>query len=96
MIEGVTNPMQAATPPAEAGATPAAQPARAAQHAFEQGDAVELSATAREHLERSGQETIREGLVERVRAEIAAGTYLTDDKIDAVVDRLLAKVITAA
>ncbi len=96
MIEGVSNPMQAATPAVGGGGAASTEQARAAERTFAQTDAVELSPAARERLENSGQETIREDLVERVRAEIAAGTYLTDDKINAVVDRLLAKVIAAA
>lgn len=42
-------------------------------------DTVELSDTAR-------GAAIRTDLVERVKAEIAAGTYLTDDKISAAAD----------
>ncbi len=96
MIEGVSNPMQAATPQVGHGGPVSPESGREAARAYERTDAVELSPMAREHLERSGEQSIREDLVERVRAEIAAGTYLTDDKIDAVVDRLLAKVIAAA
>lgn len=50
------------------------------------GDVLELSDAARQQV---GQDApIREHLVARIRAEIAAGTYLTDDKIEKTVERL--------
>lgn len=49
------------------------------------GDFVELSDVAESKI---GGEPYRTELVQRVRAEIANGTYLTDEKLDAVVDRL--------
>jgi hypothetical protein len=48
-------------------------------------DRVELSAAAGSG---SDAETIRTDLVRRVRAEIAAETYLTDSKVEAAVNRL--------
>ena len=53
-----------------------------------QGDVVELSDAARRQVEAGADPPIREHLVARIRAEIAAGTYLTDDKIDKAVERL--------
>lgn len=49
------------------------------------GDCVELSHVAESQME---GEPFRAELVQRVRAEIADGTYLTDEKLDAVVERL--------
>lgn len=50
-------------------------------------DRLELSEAALENIQ-SGSGGVRTELVERLRGEIAAGTYLTDEKLDAVVDRL--------
>src|SRR5262245_41833681 len=49
------------------------------------GDCVELSNVAESQMV---GEPYRAELVARVRAEIADGTYLTDEKLDAVVERL--------
>lgn len=49
-------------------------------------DAVELSAAAQREL--SGTDEPRTELVQRIRAEIQDGTYLTDEKLNATVDRL--------
>lgn len=49
------------------------------------GDSVELSDVAEARI---GGEPFRSELVQRVRAEIADGAYLTDEKLDAVVERL--------
>lgn len=53
------------------------------------GDVAEISVGA---LEAARAETppspIRAELVSRIRADIASGTYLTDDKLQAAVDRL--------
>jgi len=52
-------------------------------------DTTELSAT--DELTRKAMELpeVRHDLVARVRAEIAAGTYMTDDKINAAIDTML-------
>ncbi|MBL8764129.1 MAG: flagellar biosynthesis anti-sigma factor FlgM [Phycisphaerae bacterium] len=52
-------------------------------------DRVELSDEARALSQLALDPPIREDLVSRVRSEIEAGTYLTDDKLDAAVNRLL-------
>ena len=55
-------------------------------------DQVELSETARRAggaVGGVGDTGVRSDLVERVRREIDAGTYETDEKLDATVDRLL-------
>ena len=57
-----------------------------------QPDTVELSQQAREASQAApdeGIEAIRMDVVARVRAEIAAGTYETPQKIEALLDRLL-------
>ncbi len=48
-------------------------------------DQVELSTSA---AQTSGEDTELATRVARIRAAIQAGEYLTDDKIDVVVDRL--------
>lgn len=50
------------------------------------GDSVELSNVAQAQI--AGDEPFRSELVQRIRAEIADDTYLTDEKLDAVVERL--------
>ena len=51
-------------------------------------DRVELSEAARNFEDhRSGR--IREALIERVRGQIADGTYLTPEKINTAIDRLI-------
>ncbi len=92
MIESVSNSLPAAAQSA-ANQSADVRSQRVLEAAREQRDAVELSSAARQRLE---QTPIRRDLVERVREEIEAGTYLTEDKIDAVVDRLLSKLIQAA
>ncbi len=52
------------------------------------GDTVELSTTAQVLSKLAELPAVRQDLVERVRAEIANGTYDTPDKIDALLDRL--------
>ena len=52
------------------------------------GDRVELSAAARDFEPRSQAVRATEERIQDLRERIAAGTYLTDDKIDYVVDRL--------
>ena len=57
------------------------------------GDRVELSEHAR-LLDRLRQlPEVRTELIERFRQEIAAGTYLTPEKIDAAIERLLQDVV---
>lgn len=55
-------------------------------------DRVELSEAARNFEDhRSGR--IREALVERARGQIADGTYLTPEKINSAIDRLIENVL---
>jgi anti-sigma28 factor (negative regulator of flagellin synthesis) len=56
----------------------------------EPGDRVEISRMADLLGRMQELPDVRTSLVARIRAEIEAGTYTTDDKIDVTVDRLLA------
>ncbi len=97
MIDGVTNPVHAATQATPQDETSSGRPTCSPGERFDhRADAVELSATAQERIERDEAAPVRTKLVERVRAEIAAGTYLTDDKLGVAVDRMLAERISAA
>ena len=51
-------------------------------------DLLELSATARRTIRENDPPAIREDFVRSIREQIAAGDYLTDDKLNAAVDRL--------
>lgn len=83
MIQTVTQPavLPGTAPPT--GEVRESRP-RAADR-FATDDAVELSEAARGTAQ---QAPIREQLVHSVRSQIAAGTYLTPEKLDVVVDRL--------
>lgn len=52
-------------------------------------DQVEFSTTARLLSKIAELPEIRQELVDQVRAEIAAGTYETEDKVDAALQSLL-------
>ena len=97
MIDGVTNPIQTTTqvPVRPGGGKPGEELRDKAEQLATQ-DAVELSSVARRELETGDTRPIRLNLVERVRAEIAAGTYLTDEKLDAVVNKLHGEFFNAA
>lgn len=60
----------------------ASQPAAEAPRTLDRSDRVELSAEA------LSAEGVRTDLVARIRAEIAAGTYETDAKLDSAADSL--------
>lgn len=51
-------------------------------------DSVELSQAARYLSQLSENAPVREDLVARIRAQIANGTYETDDKINAALDAM--------
>ena len=53
-------------------------------------DAVELSAAALAERRPPESAPIRDALVARLRAAIAAGTYLTQGKLDGAVERMAA------
>lgn len=52
-------------------------------------DRAEFSSTSQILAKLSQPSEVRQGLVDRVRAEIEAGTYETDAKIDAALDNLI-------
>jgi negative regulator of flagellin synthesis FlgM len=52
-------------------------------------DRVDISPAAEAAIEAAETGQIRHALVDRIRAQIAAGTYETPDKLDAAVERLL-------
>jgi negative regulator of flagellin synthesis FlgM len=53
------------------------------------GDRVTISPAALEAIRAAETADIRQDLVNRIRSEIAAGTYETPAKLDAALDRLL-------
>lgn len=53
------------------------------------GDTVTISSAAEAALRASDSAGIRQDVVDRIRSEIAAGTYETPAKLDAAVSRLL-------
>jgi len=65
--------------------------APASDAAPRQRDQVELSSAAQLLSRMSELPDVREDLVARVRGEIAAGTYETDDKLNAAIDALLSE-----
>ena len=52
-------------------------------------DQVQISLEARLKSLLAKVPDVRQDLIDRVRAEIAAGTYETDEKLDIALDRLL-------
>jgi len=97
MIDGVTNPVH---PGVQAPSTNVASQHRDArpdsgEEVRASTDKLELSEAAQERLQPDPM-PVRTELVERVRAEIAAGTYLSDDKLDGAIDRLREEVFAAA
>lgn len=81
---------QTGTRPIQTAATPRG-PAGPDRLAAGRHDALELSEAARAALEPGG---IRHELVQRVKAELAADNYLTDDKLSVAVDRLHARIFS--
>ncbi len=52
-------------------------------------DSLELSEATQEQLDTGRDAQVRNELVQRVRTEIAQGSYLTDDKLERVVEGLV-------
>jgi negative regulator of flagellin synthesis FlgM len=52
-------------------------------------DRVDISAAAEAAIHATETGEVRQGLVDRLRAQIAAGTYETPGKLDTAVERLL-------
>jgi anti-sigma28 factor (negative regulator of flagellin synthesis) len=88
MLNGVTNSTYVPGQCAARGTSPAADEPPTHTEGADRPDAVVLSPAAQEQLRPSESAPIRDQLVERVRAQIAAGDYLTDDKIDTAIERL--------
>jgi len=65
------------------------QPTDGAARARAGGDSVTISPAAEAALNATETGAVRQDLVNRIRSEIAAGTYETPAKLDAAVDRLL-------
>jgi anti-sigma28 factor (negative regulator of flagellin synthesis) len=78
-------------PPIETAGANSAKEARPA-HGSE-ADRVELSDDARTHGDVESSAPIRENLVNRVRSEIAAGNYLTDEKFNVAIERMIDEVL---
>ena len=88
MVNGVTNSALASAQCAARGTSAAGEETRRPKERPDPPDAVELSPVAKAHLRPPESAPIRTELVEQVRAQIAAGVYLTDDKLHAAIDRL--------
>ena len=56
-------------------------------------DRLDLSAAARSFDPEAEAARVMEGRIQNVRGQIAADTYLTDEKLDYVIDRLYAKLV---
>jgi negative regulator of flagellin synthesis FlgM len=67
----------------------AAAPAAAAPSSLQPVDQLDISREAQELSQARETTGIRQDLVNRVRREIAAGTYDTEEKFDLALDRLL-------
>lgn len=60
-----------------------------ANQATQAADQLDISAAAEAVVDAAETGDFRADLVARVRSEIAAGTYVTPDKLDAALDRFL-------
>lgn len=97
MIENVTNQICSATqPPTRAAGPPGDQARGHPVGANAAPDALDLSAAAQERMEQAAAQPLRLNLIERIRAEIAAGDYLTNERIEAAVNKLHAELFSAA
>ena len=76
---GLTTPKPSTRPPAQD--APAAGTARGS-------DRVEFSQAAQLLSKLSKLPEVRQDVVDRVKAEIAAGNYDTEEKIDAAIDKM--------
>ena len=75
--------------PVNAPHTPRAAPPTAKTDSAPIRDELEISDAARIAEQAQEVPEIRQERVDAIRAQIAAGTYETQDKLDAAVDRLL-------
>lgn len=67
----------------------AAAPSATVSPAARKSDSVEFSSTAQLLGKLHDLPDVRQDLVDRVKAQIAQGTYITDDKIDGAINGLL-------
>ena len=88
MIDRVTHSTYSAASSAARDAASADEKAKSVSERRAETDAVELSTAAQRELAGDESAPIRTELVARVRAEIAAGTYLTEDKLNVAVSRI--------
>jgi negative regulator of flagellin synthesis FlgM len=65
------------------------QPAKEATATPAGGDRLEISPAAEAAVKATETGGVRQDLVNRIRGEIAAGTYETPAKLDAALDRML-------
>jgi negative regulator of flagellin synthesis FlgM len=65
------------------------QPAKSTAAPQATGDRLEISPAAEAAVQATETGGIRQDLVNRIRGEIAAGTYETPAKLDAALDRML-------
>ena len=67
------------------------QPARQpdAQSSGSQEDRVEFSESAANYDPQAASEAAMQEKIQTIRSQIADGTYLTPDKLDAAIDRML-------
>ena len=84
-VNGIHPPLAPQAIDAVAPAAAAAKPAQAENLA----DVVEISTVARLAAKVQDLPDIRWELVERIKAEIASGTYETSEKLDIAVSRLM-------
>ena len=61
----------------------------AGEAAVHSADRVDISPAALAAMQATEGDGIRDGLVSQIRAQIAAGTYETPEKLDTAVQRLL-------
>jgi anti-sigma28 factor (negative regulator of flagellin synthesis) len=93
MVHTVPDSVRSVGPPQVKGDAPASRriPVRPESVG---GDAVELSSAAKAGLAPEENAPIRVELVERVRKEIADGTYMTEDKLSKALDRLIDRALS--
>ena len=87
-IHGIQPPLA----PGTVGPVGAARPGAAAE-ASAPGDVIEISSAARLAGQIDSIPDVRTELVERVKAEIAAGTYETPDRIERTITKLMEELL---
>lgn len=90
MVKGITDPLQVAAQRECRAVMACGAERRPERNCADAADKLELSPTAREQLEAA---PFRAELVERIRAELAAGRYSVEDKLDHVVERLYQRLL---